>query len=64
MLLFEEVAETGRVPFRYYAMMVNTQGCVIWLQSPRADVMAITKWSISAYESARCRTQRIIRATE
>jgi len=31
MLLFEEVAETGRVPFRYDAMMVNTQGCVIWL---------------------------------
>jgi hypothetical protein len=31
MLLFEEVAETGRIPFRYDAMMVNTQGCVIWL---------------------------------
>jgi hypothetical protein len=23
MLLFEEVAKTGRVPFRYYAMMVG-----------------------------------------
>ena len=31
MLLFEEVAKTVRVPFRYYAMMVNTPGCVIWL---------------------------------
>jgi hypothetical protein len=31
MPLFEEVAETGCVPFRYDAMMVNTQGCVIWL---------------------------------
>ena len=31
MLLFEEVAKAGRVPFRYYAMMVNTRGCVIWL---------------------------------
>jgi hypothetical protein len=30
----------------------------------QADVMAITKWSIQAHESGRCRTRRIIRTTE
>ena len=36
MLLFEEVAKTGRVPFRYDAMMVNTRGCVIWLTESKS----------------------------